>query len=506
MSSRTPILATLVAGAVAAITAPALAQSDAGGIDPAHAAPACEMEDALTIDARDIATPRALAEAVAQSGAQAVAIAGGTFEGAEFAPFAASFAHACFFETRLKGSDWRAADATGIRFVKTDLRDADMRSARLERVVFDGVNLSRADLTGASLVEAQWVGGYWNSDLAGTVFRDADMRRFRFDCQITLDAACGGNEGADFAGADLGGADLSSFGIWGFDRFDGARFDRTFVQPRALAHVGAPELAGPVLLATEYEADGAARAGVSLSPAEVAQVVADNAVAAKDEPSFACAAAASRAETLICGEWEQRLRALDRDLADLYREARNAGVTAAASQRAWLRQRDRCADRDCLADSYRERMDALFAALGDRWALAPDETRTYHEPVLALTEAFRKRELYRRMIPALELAAMQDAALTGREDGSIAAEGSAVGANAHTCGLRVEAASYDPATGWYSAVSSDGIEVPLFRIWGDRLLIRYSGNFGNTPEEAIDFISCGARAAFDDMLDLDGRE
>ena len=506
MTRPLPILAMLMTALLASHHLPASAQSLPDEIHPALASEACGMEDALTIDAGDIRGPGELASRIAGAGAQAVIIAGGRFDGKDFASFAEAFAGSCFYRTQMPRTDWRDADMAGTRFIATDLHGADLRGAKLDGVQFIGVDLSEARLARASLVRARWIGEYWTSNLAGASFAGADMRDFAFRCTILLYQACGNNENADFSGVDFTRADLSTLPIWGYDRFAGARFDRTWLAPQAIAHLDGVEPLGEVWLPARHDEEGNPGEPIALSPAEVAQVVADNAVASEDEPSFACAAAASRVEKLICGDWEQQARSLDRDLAALYREARAAGATDAAAQRAWLRQRDRCEDRECLAESYRARMDVLFAALGDRWALAPDETRAFHEPVLALTDAFRAGDLYRRMIPALELAAMQHATLTGRENGSIGAEGSALGANAHMCTLAVEAAEFDPANGWYSAVSSEGTTVPLFRIWGDRLMIRYSGNFGNTPEEAMDFISCGARAGFGDMLDLDGRE
>lgn len=47
-----------------------------------------------------------------------------------------------------------------------------------------------------------------------------------------------------------------------------------------------------------------------------------------------------------------------------------------------------------------------------------------------------------------------------------------------------------------------GEMVPLFRIRGDRLLMRYSGNMGDTPDKAQDSVSCGARAGIVDLRDL----
>jgi len=53
------------------------------------------------------------------------------------------------------------------------------------------------------------------------------------------------------------------------------------------------------------------------------------------------------------------------------------------------------------------------------------------------------------------------------------------------------------APGWWSAHNEEtGALVPLFRVDGRRIVPRYTGNVGDTPEEAWDFISCGARAGF----------
>ena len=79
---------------------------------------------------------------------------------------------------------------------------------------------------------------------------------------------------------------------------------------------------------------------------------------------------------------------------------------------------------------------------------------------------------------------------------------SAGGANAHLCDLSVAEARFDPATGWWSARNAEGDLVPLFRVDGRRIMLRYSGNLGNTPEDALDFMSCGARAGFDEGIDL----
>jgi hypothetical protein len=148
----------------------------------------------------------------------------------------------------------------------------------------------------------------------------------------------------------------------------------------------------------------------------------------------------------------------------------------------------------------------LRGQLGPGIALAPGESVTYEDDTLPLPDAMRKGELYERILPMLSEASGQEITLTGNPDGSIAAEGSAVRANAHTCELGAPVTRFDPKTGWWSARTDDGRKlVPLFRIEGRRIVMRYSGNMGNTPDEAGDFMSCGMRAYFVDGIDLTPR-
>ena len=189
-------------------------------------------------------------------------------------------------------------------------------------------------------------------------------------------------------------------------------------------------------------------------------------------------------------------------MAQLYGEARRAGKVTATSQKQWLAQRDRCTDEECVDNSYAARMDQIFAAMGPGAGLAPDQSVTYYQDVLPLPSSMRGSELYERILPVLTDASWQYIKLTGMEDGSISAEGFALGANAHTCDLAVDSARWDTKTGWYSARAYDGTLVPLFRIWGDRLLMRYSGNSGDTLDVAQGFVSCGMRASFIDLRDL----
>lgn len=76
--------------------------------------------------------------------------------------------------------------------------------------------------------------------------------------------------------------------------------------------------------------------------------------------SFDCTKASTRVETLICAD--AQLSRLDSELAERYGAARRSTDDPApltSAQRAWLRQRDRCEDSDCIADLYRKRIAEL---------------------------------------------------------------------------------------------------------------------------------------------------
>jgi uncharacterized protein len=92
-----------------------------------------------------------------------------------------------------------------------------------------------------------------------------------------------------------------------------------------------------------------------------------------------CAKAKSRVERLICGSKE--LVAADAALSDVYRETVDAaadGDKVVQSQRAWLKQRDACADAKCLAETYQSRTDALKQVPRAEWA-------TYSDPALGIS-------------------------------------------------------------------------------------------------------------------------
>jgi hypothetical protein len=328
-----------------------------------------------------------------------------------------------------------------------------------------------------------------------------------FDCGITVDAWCMDAYTAVFFGTRLEGADLTTLGVWDEDMLRYVSVGRnTAIHPRSIRYMQATDISGsPLILRAGLPAsaeEGQPSPEAAITPEEFGELSAATLSYADDRPSFDCGKAKTHVEKLICGEYASALRTADRDMAALYGEAKRAGKITASSQKAWLAQRNRCSDEDCIVEAYRTRMDQLFAALGPRWTLSAGQSVTYREDVLPLPSSMRGSDLYEHIRPVLADASMQYVTLTGLADGSVSTEGFALGGNAHMCDLVVEGARFDPRTGWYSAEAHTGELVPLFRIWGDRLLMRYSGNMGDTPDEAQDFVSCGARAGFVELRDL----
>jgi uncharacterized protein YecT (DUF1311 family) len=80
-------------------------------------------------------------------------------------------------------------------------------------------------------------------------------------------------------------------------------------------------------------------------------------------PSFDCAKASTKVETMICGDEE--LAAADRAVARLY-----AAVPSSEKQifwrkqTDWLAERDRCDDKACLVLAYEDRLAEMFVVEG----------------------------------------------------------------------------------------------------------------------------------------------
>ncbi|WP_086608704.1 pentapeptide repeat-containing protein [Erythrobacter donghaensis] len=465
------------------------------------------------IDARGMTRPEALAAQLRGIPAsQRTVIYRGEFRGGDMRALAPQLAGACLVDTILDGSNWEDTAIPQLRLVRVSLREA-----KAARVVWPGLstygtNFEGTDFSGASLTDMRFVSAYQGASFGDVSFRGAKLSGASFACGITVNEWCI-NAGPDLTGADLTGADVSGLGLWDESMNTGAVLGNTTVSPRSLVNLGAARITGPLRLATyftpTYPDPETAPVSVMVS-AEAARALIDGTLAASakdDRASFDCAKAASPVETIICGEYASGLRRLDRELAEVWGRLRAAGKGDLADQRRWLRARSECGeDQTCLGDRYEARIAFLYGKLGPGITLAPGESVTYHSDLMPLPEAMRSGALYKRILPVLIDMSYQRVTLTGNADGSIAAEGDAVGGNAHLCNLNAAAAKFDPKTGWWTAVSEiDGAVIPLFRVDGRRIHFRYSGNLGDTPVEASDVISCGARAGFDSGIDLTPR-
>ena len=478
-------------------------------------APAAARAGWAIIEAGEITNPSDLADALrAAPQGQRRVVQGGSFKDSDMRKVAPLLAGACLVYTELDGSNWEGTEIPGLRLVRASMIGAKAARARWPGLSTTGVDLQGADFTGADLAGLRFVSSWQGADFAETSFRSANLTGASFACGITIDVWCI-NGAPDFAGADLTQADISGLWLWEAKNVAGAVLNGTIIAPAAFAYLGEARISGPLRMAKDFTSPYQTEAGETYQP-PVADITADEArtlIAAvvaetreDDHPSFDCAKAVARTEKLICGEYETALRALDRDLAAVWAAVRAAGKGDLAAQRRWLATRSTCGDdRTCLHALYRARIAVLRAKLGPGIALAPGESVTYHEDTFPLPEAMRSGALYQRILPVLRDASGQRITLTGKSDGSLAAEGDALGTNAHMCSLGVEAARFDPKTGWWSARTEGGVKVPLFRVEGRRIVLRYSGNSGNTPEEAMEFIGCGMRASFDDGIDLEAR-
>lgn len=466
------------------------------------------------IDAREMYNPSDLADALraAPAGKRRV-VRGGSFNDADMRKVAPLLAGACLAETELAGTNWEGTAILNLRLVRIAFARAKAARARWPGLSTNGVDLAGSDFTGADLAGMRFVSAWHGADFGEVSFRSANLTGASFACGITIDEWCI-NGAPDFAGADLTRADISGLWLWDPKTVASAVLNGTVIAPASFAYLEEARIEGPVRMAQNFTSLYQTEEGGTYQP-PVADITLDEArtliaavvaTPAGDRPSFDCAKASAPVEKVICGEYESNLRRLDRDLAEAWAAVRAAGKGDLAEQRRWLAARDKCVDDDgCLTDLYEARIAVLRGRLGPGIALAPGETVTYYEDTLPLPDAMRRGALYERLVPVLRDASDQQVTLTGNPDGSIAAEGWALGTNAHMCDLGAQAARFDKASGWWSERGANGRMVPLFRFEGRRIVLRYSGNSGDTPEEANDFINCGARAGFNDGIDLTPR-
>jgi uncharacterized protein len=112
-------------------------------------------------------------------------------------------------------------------------------------------------------------------------------------------------------------------------------------------------------------------------------------------PTFDCTKAASKVETLICGD--AALATLDRRLADVYARAiaespAHEAATQKALQGGWIKGRDQCwksADpKACVRQEYRSRIVELQIVSGQVAGLAPVSFRCTGAPAAPVTATF----------------------------------------------------------------------------------------------------------------------
>jgi uncharacterized protein YjbI with pentapeptide repeats/uncharacterized protein YecT (DUF1311 family) len=459
------------------------------------------------VDGATIASAEALVALRRARGDALITVVGGSFAGASFN--GERLTNICFIETNLAGSRWQGAEANGVGFIRANLTRADLTGAKLRGILMRESEMAGADASGADLTGGKVDGG-WNGSFEGMRLDRANLTEFAFDCGITIADGCPLDRRISMRGADLTGADLADY--WLESDWRGARVDRTRVSLPQLRDLGTAAIDGPVLV------DGG-DLEVALSPADyrlLLPAIRDANVA--QSPSFDCARASSEVERRICLPIGASIRLDDRNLAILYRQAVGRDPAVADRQRAWLRERDRCAQRPdeekdrCIAEAYERRRSELIARLGaPDWA-SPGAVALFVEPQVEFEESFRSTPLYTRLIPAIKGSASARVVVRVNADGSLDAAGDAVGANAHLCSLGAERLRFDPATGWFSALRSPDLEappqfrgkpIPVLRLFGDRAEVWRGGQGGLSEGEdprVGDYASCGVRASFPEMI------
>ncbi len=422
----------------------------------------------------------------------------GDFSGWDFTDI--PLAEVCFVESKLAGANLAAANGPGSGFINSDLTGADMRGANMPGVIFRNAGLKNVMAQKANFSDGHFDGGWFEGSVAGWNIDGADMRSFKFDCGITLPDGCPVYSGGDPISAretDFTGATLHSFGLFNVS-LEGAVIDRTIVGPRQLPYLATANISGNIILR-----GGDKDIAISVGEAEVLLSENNKRKRAEANPSFDCAKANGKIETIICGEYESALRAFDRDVAKLYKSAKRERKRVKSSQRQWLKMRNKCIKaeyaRDCVTESYKNRKSQLLAILGETDWLIRGEEALFVDQVLALPQEFSKTALFKKITPALVGGSSSEILVHREKDGLYSINGSSVGANAHTCWLGATHLYFDKESGWYS-VGSEAASIPVFQIRGDIIEVFGSGNpdYDKYPA-AADFMSCGARARFSSM-------
>lgn len=443
------------------------------------------------IDGATVSSPAGLKAALTNTGGKTPLVNGGDFSGWDFAKIGFPITNICFYTSKMKASRWDGGIYDGLGLIDADLESASFASAQLDRVLLRQANLSNVSMRGARLRNGMFDGG-WGGSVQKLDLTGADMRGFTFACGITVGDGCTlERDGVTFAGTDLTDADISTFPLWEDNAYQGAKLANTRIAPRQIAELNGVEIVASVLLVGGEDT-------VALGANELAELQRQHGLLQLEtaNPSFPCVKAASKTEKLICGEYEDNLRSLDRHMAALYSVIRPKNPALAGSQSKWLASRNSCGDRDCVQQRYDARITELQVMLDEPEILKRGEAALFIDHPVEFPAAFRSTALFRKITPVLVAASMAETVLVRQKDGSYWIGGEAVGGNAHLCSVGGEKLQYDRTSGWFTGNSQESPtgRAAVFRWFNDR--IEFPGN--GHPDEAFpgseEYASCGMRA------------
>lgn len=454
------------------------------------------------IDGATLSSLDALKRATSDRRGGLTMIKGGDFSGWNFSNM--KIDQICFEDSKLAGTNWTGGGGYGLGFINADLTGANLNNADMPDILLRDAKLAGVNASGANFINGHFDGGWFKGNVDGWNIDGANLSGFTFDCGITLDDGCPVFQGGDpisAKGTDFSGATLHSFGLYSV-KLDGAILANTTIGPAQLPQLAKAEFRGDIVLR-------GADQDVTISPDQAQAIL----VAHREQklieahPSFDCGKASTKIEAAICEEFAMDLRAMDRDVAALYKQVRASDVGVKRSQLAWLKSRDACADEeypsDCVSQSYSKRKGQLLGLAGDKNWLQPGQSAYFADEVLPLTRAFKQTELYQKITPTLAGASHSDILVQRQQDGLYSIKGTAVGANAHLCSLGATHLYFDEKTGWYIPVSED-VAMPIFRVFDGRLEVFQNGrpDYEAYPE-AWNFMSCGMRASFGEVIRME---
>ena len=382
----------------------------------------------------NIKTPDDLARAVGSREFGLKIIKGGNFAGWDLSGRALSYV--CFENSNLAGANLAGVRANGAGFIGADLTGANLKNADMPYIFLRDSKLANANASGANFINGHFDGGWFKGNVAGWNIDGADLHGFTFACGITLDDGCPVFQGGDpisAQGTDFSEATLHSFNLYSV-KLDGAVLANTTIGPAQLPQLAKAEFRSDIVLR-------GADQDVTISSEQAQAILAAHGKQKLIEarPSFDCTKASTKIEVVICEEFATDLRAMDRDVAALYKQVKAVDSNIKRSQLSWLKGRDACADEeypsDCVSQSYSKRKGQLLGVIGDKGWLQPGQSAYFVDEVLPLTRAFKQTELYRKITPTLAGASYSEILVERQQDGLYSIKGNAVGANAHLCSL-----------------------------------------------------------------------